>query len=117
MPTRGVGHAHRNQPKMARFCPWCGVEALQRDFWRKEHQIPEAHIEYICTACGCGFNLSMSNRANYAVRLLREHSKLRNGCVNTDDGNTVPRASIPVPASDTPTGTPRAPDAAPGEPL
>ena len=90
MPTRGVGFAHRNQPKMARFCPWCGVEALVRDRWRDEHQIQESHIEWVCGTCGMGFNLSMSARANYAVRLLREHAKLRNGCYASEDGRPVP---------------------------
>ncbi len=87
MPTRGVGHAHRNQPKMAIFCPWCGVDALTRDRFRYENGIAEAHIEYICGACGVGFQLGMSARSNFAVRLIREHSKLRAGVFDTKDGN------------------------------
>lgn len=81
-------------PKQAKFCPWCGVRALVRDHWRAEHDIQESHIEWICQACGVGFNLAMSNRANFAVRILREHAKLRNGVVDTEDGNPVPRQAI-----------------------
>jgi hypothetical protein len=90
MPTRGVGYAHRNQPKMATFCPWCGGGKLERDLFRRDNGIQEHHVEYICLVCGVGFNLAMSARSIYAVRLIREHSKLRNGCLDTEDGNQVP---------------------------
>ena len=82
MPTRGIGYAFRQRPAQARFCPWCGVESLERDQYKRDrhsHGVGNGgcHPEFTCRTCGSGFELRNSNRADQAVALLRAESRLR----------------------------------------
>lgn len=91
MATRGLGFTHRQKVKNARFCPWCGVESLFRDDYEREVHNHAANnpqgVDWICLACGVGFRLTNSFRANLALRLLRDERKRRvsnDGMVSPD---------------------------------
>jgi hypothetical protein len=72
-----------------RFCPHCGVDAIERDFYRQAspqpggggekgvRQIPDG-TEWICRICGFGFRITKSARHGTAENLLSRDRSLRN---------------------------------------
>lgn len=73
-----------------RYCPFCGLERLERDNWRQEHPRagrggrPKARDvnrslppDWICTSCGMGFKVGPSPRWEAAMTLFQEQRKLR----------------------------------------
>lgn len=60
-----------------RFCPKCGVEAIEFDRYREHKSC--SHAEYICKSCGLGFRISRSSRVETADALFKQHRKVRTG--------------------------------------
>jgi hypothetical protein len=65
-----------------RFCPKCGVEALERDCYMEVKNCPQP--EYICRCCGFGFGIGPSARVGTAETLFREHRAVRVGKIQDD---------------------------------
>ena len=78
-------HFHEN----VRFCPKCGIEALERD-WHKQaeprkdgggetgvRQVTNG-TEWICKLCGFGFKIGKSTRYHLAEDLMKRDRSLRN---------------------------------------
>lgn len=61
----------------ARFCPFCGVEALDRDRYAETLQEPRYKTEFVCTACGRGFQIGPSIRHIHAAQLTKDHRAMR----------------------------------------
>jgi hypothetical protein len=59
-----------------KFCPRCGVAALQRDD-RKEKR--SNFVEYLCSICCFGFRVSPSVRVVMAENLFKENRQVRVG--------------------------------------
>lgn len=74
--TLSVLH-RRSKPSYAKFCPFCGVEALERDYYEPQRQRNNPKCEFVCRACSAGFRLDVSARATTALQMLAEHRKLR----------------------------------------
>jgi hypothetical protein len=78
-----------------RFCPHCGCENLERDFFRQAppqengggpkgvKQI-SGGTEWTCKLCGFGFKIGKSSRYTLAETLIRRESSLR-GAVKFDE--------------------------------
>lgn len=78
-----------------RFCPHCGCEMLERDFYRQAppqengggpvgmKQI-NGGTEWICKLCGFGFKIGKSSRYELAEQTIRKESTLR-GAVRFDE--------------------------------
>lgn len=89
-----------------RFCPRCGVEAIERDFYAQGGSVREAGhretisdgCEYVCRICGFGFRIMKSKRVQIADQLHREHRQLRANvkfetkCVGTQIAEAFQRA-------------------------
>jgi len=72
-----------------RFCPHCGVESLDRDFYRQAEPQPggggakgvkqiRSGTEYICRTCGFGFRIGKSARWHTVEELHQRERRLRN---------------------------------------
>lgn len=71
----------------ARFCPLCGVEALERDWYRLTHTnkrgrrgLDPSNVngkapEFQCTACHAAFMLAPSLRYEQAISILSKERK------------------------------------------
>lgn len=62
------------------FCPSCGVQNIERDRYRYENE-PDRKFrgrpEFLCLACGFGFLLAPSKRAESANIIFKSQRKLR----------------------------------------
>jgi len=65
--SRGVLHK-------ARFCPWCGVENIERDHYPGGRK---SVVEFLCQVCGVGFRLDQSRRVAHANYLTNQARKQR----------------------------------------
>lgn len=62
------------QLRKVRFCPWCGVGNLSRDDdFNPDGKKPCP--SFLCNACGKGFTVNTSSRAQYAQRLIAEERR------------------------------------------
>lgn len=61
----------------AKFCPFCGVEALERDRYGETMVIPRYKLEFSCRACGKGVQLIPSLRYQFASQMATEHRQMR----------------------------------------
>lgn len=72
-----------------RFCPKCGVEALERDYHRQSEPQPggggekgraqtDGGTEWVCKLCGFGFKIGKSTRYHLAEELIKRDRALRN---------------------------------------
>lgn len=68
----GVSHT-RGVLRLAKFCPWCGVANIERDYSRGRKTL----VEFICKACGVGWRLDLSRRVMSANHLLHESRRQR----------------------------------------
>jgi hypothetical protein len=64
--SRGVLHK-------ARFCPWCGLDRLERD------TLPAggSRVEFICTSCGVPFAITPSTRRQRASAMFAAERRQR----------------------------------------
>ena len=60
-----------------KFCPKCGVDAIERDRYGEEREKPIFRCEWICSACGFGFLVDRSLRALIASQMATEMRKMR----------------------------------------
>ena len=93
--------SHPSEYGMLRFCPKCGVESVQRDYFPggaaavRNAKQPKVGAEYICQTCGFGFWISKSRRVlsaqlNHAESRKRAPVKFTEKCV----GSEVARAYL-----------------------
>ena len=61
----------------ASFCPFCGVNTLERDRYAEKPPMPRYKNEFLCQTCGKGFALTPSLRWQEAGRLHKEHRQVR----------------------------------------
>jgi len=57
----------------ARFCPFCGVESLDRDTYGETLTPRRNKNEFACRSCGMGFMLTPSLRYQAASGLAKSH--------------------------------------------
>jgi ribosomal protein L37E len=84
-----------------KFCPHCGVEALERDWYKQAPPAPGGGgekgvkqvangMEFICRLCGFGFRIGKSARWHTVEDLHKQERRLRNSvtfdtqCVGTE---------------------------------
>jgi hypothetical protein len=65
-----------------KFCPKCGVDNIQRDFYRIDTRVGEIrqkdfYPEFICNVCGFGFMVRPSLRWEHAKGLFAQERKQR----------------------------------------
>ena len=60
-----------------RFCPRCGVQSIERDRYGEQRDPPKFHCEWLCLACGLGFRVDRSTRANVAMGMAKSMRKSR----------------------------------------
>ena len=90
-------HFHEN----IRFCPYCGVQSLERDWYKQAPPAPgggggkgvkqvASGMEFICRTCGFGFRIGKSARWQLVEELHRRERRQRNNvtfdtpCVGED---------------------------------
>lgn len=61
----------------ATFCPFCGVEGLERDRFGETSDKPRFKNEFLCTVCGKGIVIGPSTRYMQATALARGHRQMR----------------------------------------
>jgi transcription elongation factor Elf1 len=62
-----------------RFCPYCGLEKLQRDFYQQELRGKNHQIQYHCPVCGIAFQVRASTRSAVADDLQKLTRSVRIG--------------------------------------
>ncbi len=67
--SRGVLHT-------ARFCPWCGTDNIERDYY-KTKDMRASVVEFVCLVCGVGWRLSESRRRQHANYLQAQERAQR----------------------------------------
>ena len=77
-----INHDRTAFNRRIRFCPSCGVDGLARH--ERIHDPvgkPIQGSEFWCVVCGFSFNVRTSVEWNIALKLFRDHRKLRGGMV------------------------------------
>jgi hypothetical protein len=61
----------------ARFCPFCGVQSLERDRSGETKEKPAFKNEFHCTTCGMAIAILPSTRYMQAASLAKGHHQMR----------------------------------------
>lgn len=67
----------KGQFRDAKWCPFCGVESLERDKSGETKRKPSFKNEFHCTSCGKGIMIGPSTRYLQATALARGHRQMR----------------------------------------
>jgi hypothetical protein len=70
--SRAKGDIWQLQLRKVQFCPWCGVASLNRDDEFNPASKQQPCPAFLCGACGKGFTVHLSPRAQYALRMIAE---------------------------------------------
>ncbi len=67
----------------AKFCPFCGVDNIERDYIQSFN---DHFVEFICLVCGQGWRILESRRVQTAQRLFKAHREMRVPTKESDCG-------------------------------
>lgn len=72
----GVGQMSHSRGKLhkARFCPWCGLDRIERDNYANPDH---SKVEFVCLSCGACFRLMEGSRRLAAARIFAQERKFR----------------------------------------